>query len=223
MVPSALVILDTLPLTPNGKVDRKALPAPDGEIERTQEYVAPQTQIEQTLTTIWQELLLRERVSIHDNFFEIGGDSILSIQVVSRAKTAGIQIAPKQLFQHQTIAALARVANTTQMVDARQGLVTGSAPLTPIQHWFWGQDQLDPHHYNQSVLLQTPPGLSSEFIATACQKLLEHHDALRLRFPTSATEHQQINRGLEETVPFAIVDLSTTPISEQPQDRKSVV
>jgi amino acid adenylation domain-containing protein/non-ribosomal peptide synthase protein (TIGR01720 family) len=217
MVPSAFVILDTLPLTPNGKVDRKALPAPDGEIERTQEYVAPQTQIEQTLTTIWQELLLRERVSIHDNFFEIGGDSILSIQVVSRAKTAGVQITPKQLFQHQTIAGLARVANTTQMVNARQGLATGSAPLTPIQHVFWAHNSINPHHYNQSVLLQTPPGLSSEFIATACQKLLEHHDALRLRFPTSATEHQQINHGLEETVPFAIVDLSTTPIPEQPQ------
>ncbi|PSB57974.1 non-ribosomal peptide synthetase [Chamaesiphon polymorphus] len=218
MVPSAFIILDTLPLTPNGKVDRKALPAPDGDIERTQEYVAPQTQIEHILTTIWQELLLKERVSIHDNFFEIGGDSILIVQVVARAKTAGIQIAPKQIFQHQTIAALARVANTTQMVDARQGLVTGGAPLTPIQHWFWAQDQIDPHHYNQSVLLQTPPGLSSQFIAIACQKLLEHHDALRLRFPTSATDHQQqINRGLEETVPLTIIDLSTTPISEQPQ------
>jgi amino acid adenylation domain-containing protein/non-ribosomal peptide synthase protein (TIGR01720 family) len=218
MVPSAFVILDTLPLTPNGKVDRKALPIPDGDIERTQEYVAPQTQIEQILTTIWQELLLRERVSIHDNFFEIGGDSILSIQVVSRAKTAGVQITPKQLFQHQTIARLSRVANTTQTVNARQGLVTGKAPLTPIQHVFWAQHHTEPHHYNQSVLLQTPPGLSSEFIATACQKLLEHHDALRLRFPAAAIEdHQQINHGLEENVPFAIVDLSTTPIPEQPQ------
>jgi non-ribosomal peptide synthase protein (TIGR01720 family) len=217
MVPSAFIILDTLPLTPNGKVDRKALPAPDSDIERTQEYVAPQTQKEQILTTIWQELLLREPVSIHDNFFEIGGDSILSIQVVSRAKTAGVQITPKQIFQHQTIAALAKVANTTQIVNARQGLVTGSAPLTPIQHWFWEQHHIDPHHYNQSVLLQIPPGLFSEFIATACQKLLAHHDALRLRFPTSATEHQQINRGLEESVPLTIVDLSTTPIPEQPQ------
>jgi amino acid adenylation domain-containing protein/non-ribosomal peptide synthase protein (TIGR01720 family) len=216
MVPSAFIILGTLPITPNGKVDRKALPAPDGEIERTQEYVAPRTEIEQILTTVWQELLLQERVSIHDNFFEIGGDSILSIQVVSRAKTAGVQITPKQLFQHQTIAALARVANTTQRINARQGIVTGNAPLTPIQHWFWAHN-IDPHHYNQSVLLQTPPGLSSEFIATACQKLLEHHDALRLSFPTSATEQQQINHGLGETVPLTIVDLSTTLISEQPQ------
>ena len=218
MLPSAFVILNSLPLTPNGKVDREALPAPDGEIDRTQEYVAPQTQKEQTLTAIWQELLLVERVSIHDNFFEIGGDSILSIQVVSRAKTAGVQITPKQIFQHQTIAELAKVANTAQMFNARQGLVTGSAPLTPIQRWFWEHNSSDTHHYNQSVLLQTPPGLSSKFIATACQKLVEHHDALRLRFPASATDdHQQINHGLEETVPFAIVDLSTTPIQDQPQ------
>jgi non-ribosomal peptide synthase protein (TIGR01720 family) len=222
MVPATFVCLNAFPLTPNGKIDRRALPAPDSEIDRTQEYVAPQTHKEQILTTIWQEILLRKPVSIHDNFFEIGGDSILSIQVVSRAKTAGVQITPKQLFQHQTIAELARFANTNVMVNARQGIVTGSAPLTPIQHLFWKQENIDPHHYNQSVLLQTPPGLSSKFIATACQKLLEHHDALRLRFPTSATEYQQINHGLEDTVPFAVVDLSTTPIPKQLQKLEQI-
>ncbi|MEO0947266.1 MAG: amino acid adenylation domain-containing protein, partial [Cyanobacteria bacterium J06641_5] len=153
MVPADLVALDTFPLTANGKVDRKALPAPDREISRDREYVAPRTPIEQTLTQIWQELLLKEKVSIHDNFFDIGGDSILSIQVVSRAKQAGIQIAPKQIFQNQTIAELASVANTTVSVKAQQGIVTGVAPLTPIQHWFFTQyGQEEPHHYNQAVL-----------------------------------------------------------------------
>jgi len=217
MVPSIFVTLDTLPLTPNGKIDKKALPIPDGEITREHEYIAPSTAIEQILTNIWQELLLKEKVSIHDNFFEIGGDSILSIQVVSRAKNLGVQITPKQIFQHQTIAELARVANTAVSVIAQQGIVTGFAPLTPIQHWFFAQNRPEIHHYNQSVLLQIPNDLQSELIAIAWKKLLEHHDALRLRFTSVGSEYQQINQGLGEKVPFTVVDLSSVPKVSQPQ------
>ncbi len=217
MVPAVFVTLDTIPLTANGKVDRLALPTPDGEISREQEYVAPRTAIEQILTNIWQELLLIEKVSIHDNFFEIGGDSILSIQIVSRAKNSGVQITPKQIFQNQTIAELAKVANTTVSVTAQQGIVTGVAPLTPIQHWFFEQNRPEAHHYNQSVLLQIPNALKSKLIETALEKLLEHHDALRLRFTSVASEHQQINQSKDDSVPFTIVDLSSTPKLEQPQ------
>ncbi|MEH1847549.1 MAG: amino acid adenylation domain-containing protein, partial [Nostoc sp.] len=217
MVPSAFVTLETLPLTPNGKIDLKALPEPDGEITRTEEYVAPRTTIEQTLTKIWQELLLKEKVSIHDNFFEIGGDSILSIQVVSRAKNSGIQITLKQIFQNQTIAELAIVVNTTQGAQCRQDMVTGIAPLTPIQHWFFAQNKLEAHHYNQSVLLVLPKKVQSEFIEIALEKLLSHHDALRLRFTSIAVEKKQINQGLEDKVPFTVVDLLSTPKLEQPQ------
>ncbi|BAY25368.1 non-ribosomal peptide synthase [Calothrix sp. NIES-2100] len=217
MIPSDFVTLDTLPLTPNGKIDRKALPTPDAEIIRENEYVAPRTAIEQTLTNIWQQLLLKEKISIHDNFFEIGGDSILSIQVVSRAKNSGIQITPKQIFQNQTIAELAQVANTTVSVESKQGLVTGFAPLTPIQHWFFEQNKPEPHHYNQSVLLQVTHDVQSELIAIAVKKLLEHHDALRLRFTSVADEYKQINQGLDDSVPFAVVDLSSTPKHEQLQ------
>ncbi|MEH2068927.1 MAG: amino acid adenylation domain-containing protein [Nostoc sp.] len=217
MVPSGFITLDNLPLTPNGKIDRKALPTPDGEITRENEYVAARTPIEKTLTNIWQQLLLKEKISIHDNFFEIGGDSILSIQIVSRAKNSGIQITPKQIFQNQTIAELAKVANTTVSVESKQGVVTGVAPLAPIQHWFFEQKKSEPHHYNQSVLLQVPNHLQSELIAIAVKKLLEHHDALRLRFTSVADEYKQINQGLDDSVPFAVVDLSSTPKHEQPQ------
>jgi len=217
MIPSGFVTLDNLPLTPNGKLDRKALPTPDGEISREHEYVAPRTAIEQILTNIWQELLLKEKVSIHDNFFEIGGDSILSIQIVSRAKNSGLQITPKQIFQNQTIAELAKVANTTVSVESKQGIVTGVASLTPIQHWFFAQNRPEPHHYNQSVLLQVPNHLQSELIAIALKKVLEHHDALRLKFTSVADEYKQINQGVDDSIPFAVVDLSSTPKHEQPQ------
>ncbi|MHC5826167.1 MAG: condensation domain-containing protein, partial [Nostoc sp.] len=217
MMLSAFVTLDTLPLTVNGKVDCKALPAPDGEISREREYVAPRTEIEQILTNIWQELLLKAKVSIYDNFFEIGGDSILSIQAVSRAKNSGIQITPKQIFQNQTIAELALVANTTVTVSSQQCIVTGVAPLTPIQQWFFAQNRQEAHHFNQSVLLQIPNHLQPELIETALKKLLEHHDALRLRFTSEVSKHKQINQGLDDTVAFTVVDLSSTPRLEQPQ------
>ncbi|MEO1430397.1 MAG: amino acid adenylation domain-containing protein [Cyanobacteria bacterium J06633_8] len=224
MVPSAFVILETLPLTSNGKVDRKALQTTYTEPEniRTEEYVAPSTEIEKTLANIWQELLPIEKVSINDNFFEIGGDSILSIQVVSRAKNAGIQISAKQIFLHQTIAELAQVAGTEITVKSNQGIVTGIAPLTPIQKWFLADNHPESHHYNQSVLLQVPAGVKPELIKTAIQKLVSHHDALRLRFTTEASQYKQTNHGLDDNVPFNVIDLSSTPKQEQPQQIEKV-
>ena len=222
MVPNAFVTLDTLPLTPNGKVDRKALPAPDADITRENKYVAPRTHIEKTLTNIWQELLLKEKVSVHDNFFEIGGDSILSIQVVSRAKNSGIQITSKQIFQHQTIAELAKVANTTISAQCKQGVVTGNVPLTPIQHCFFAQNRQEQHHYNMFFLLHIPNSIKPEFLEKAVEKLLEHHDALRLRFSSQGSEHKQINQGIAHTVPFRVVDLSSTPKLKQTETLEKI-
>ncbi|MBD6620564.1 LLM class flavin-dependent oxidoreductase, partial [Komarekiella sp. 'clone 1'] len=189
MVPAVFITLDTLPLTPNGKLDRKALPAPDG-VSQENEYVAPGTTIEKILTNIWQELLLKEKISIHDNFFEIGGDSILSIQLVSRAKNLGIQITAQQIFQNQTIAELAKVANTIVSAECEQGIVTGVALLSPIQHWFFSQNRKEAHHYNQSVLLEIPKNIKAEFLKKAVEQLLEHHDALRLRFSCVTSEYK---------------------------------
>jgi len=91
------------------------------------------------LAEIWAEVLRVEQVG-HDNFFELGGDSILSIQIVAKANKAGLQLTPKQLFAHQTIAELAAMAGTIRTIQAEQGLVTGTLPLTPIQQWFFEQN-----------------------------------------------------------------------------------
>src|SRR5205807_2518916 len=145
MVPAAWRRLDALPLTPNGKVDRKALPAP----ELSEAYEPPRGPAEELLAGIWAEVLRLERVGRHDNFFALGGDSILSIQIVARATQAGLQLTPKQLFQHQSIAELAAVVGTGQAVVAEQGLVSGEALLTPIQRWFFEQASPEPQHFNQ--------------------------------------------------------------------------
>ncbi len=107
MVPAAFVLLDALPLTPNGKVDREALPPPPPPLELAAEIVAPRTPLEQTLAAIWAEVLGLELVGVEHNFFALGGDSILSLQIIARARQAGLRITPQQMFQHQTVAELA--------------------------------------------------------------------------------------------------------------------
>ncbi|ANN66689.1 D-alanine--poly(phosphoribitol) ligase subunit DltA [Bordetella bronchialis] len=108
MVPSAFVTLDALPITANGKLDRKALP--QAEFAATGDYEAPQGPAEEALAAIWQEILGVPRVGRHDNFFEVGGDSILSLRIVARLRQAGWRISPRQVFERQSVAALAQVA-----------------------------------------------------------------------------------------------------------------
>ena len=140
MIPSAFVTLDRLPLLPNGKVDRHALPAPVYDRSRFEiDYIAPRTDMEQSLAEIWAAILGQKKVGIHDNFFEIGGDSILAIQIISRANQAGIRLTVRQIFQHQSISELASFASSCSHTAAAQSPVTGPVPLTPIQHWFFEQ------------------------------------------------------------------------------------
>ncbi|MFP2934544.1 AMP-binding protein, partial [Pyxidicoccus sp. 3LG] len=149
MVPSAFVALEALPLSPNGKLDRKALPAPDADGSGTsREYVAPRDAREQALADIWAQVLGRPRVGIHDSFFELGGDSIISLQVIAKARQAGMRLTPRHVFQHRTVAELARVAAEEQPTREAEGPVQGPVPLTPIQRFFLEQPLPRPHHFN---------------------------------------------------------------------------
>ena len=124
MVPSAFVMLESLPLTPNGKVDRRALPAPGGDRpELGAAYVAPRTQVEEVLAAIWSAVLGLERIGVHDNFFALGGDSILSLRVVAMAGERGLGVELADLFRHQTIAELAVAIRLTEE-DAEGGRST---------------------------------------------------------------------------------------------------
>lgn len=119
MLPATFVFLETLPLTPNGKVDRKALPTPDQEnLRQEMSLVLPRTPLEKSLSKIWADILGLQQVGINDNFFTLGGDSILSIQIIARSRQAGIQLTLKQIFEHQTIAGLATVITTAKPVQA---------------------------------------------------------------------------------------------------------
>lgn len=219
MIPAAFVFLEVMPLTPNGKVNLQALPAPEQQTpEIASAFIAPETTVEKQLAAIWAQVLGREKVGINDNFFELGGDSILSLQVVSKAREAGLQLTPKQIFQYQTIAELVAVVSTTKtIIAAEQGIVTGTVPLTPIQHWFFAQNLRSPHHYNQAVLLAPKQPLDITCLEKAVQALLQHHDALRLRFVKGESGWQQVNADVDGVVPLVQRDFSSLPETEQRQ------
>ncbi len=182
MVPAQWVLLEQMPLSPNGKLDRKALPKP----EATHPYEAPHSVLEQQIAAIWAEVLGVEQVGLNDNFFERGGDSIISIQVVSRARAAGIHFTAKALFQHQTVRSLARVAQlqTAQVID--QGPVQGETPLLPFQQLFFEMDLPDCHHWNQSLLLVPREPVGAGRLQAALHAIVQHHDVLRLSFSQHA-------------------------------------
>ncbi|MFJ4143749.1 non-ribosomal peptide synthetase [Pseudomonas sp. NPDC089734] len=211
MVPTHLILLASMPLTANGKLDRRALPAPDPELNR-QNYVAPTSELEQTLAGIWCAVLNVEKVGLNDNFFELGGDSILSIQVVSRARQAGIHFSPRDLFQHQTVQTLAAVATTSEQVVAEQGLLSGESALTPIQHWFFETPVPERQHWNQALVLEPTTALEPRRLEQALLSLLEQHDALRLSFRENAGKWQAEHREL--TAESLLIQAQVADMSE---------
>ena len=186
MVPAQILRLERFPLSPNGKIDRKALPEPSWQGEA---YEAPRNQRERALAEIWQDVLQVERVGIRDNFFDLGGDSILSLQIVSRARQAlgeGVEIRLRDLLQYQTIAGLleraesvAEVAPTASEEVADDGESFG---LLPIQQWMFEQQLEEPNHFNQAVLLECRQRLNADALEAALQGLLAEHGSLRLSF-----------------------------------------
>ncbi|XVQ08589.1 amino acid adenylation domain-containing protein [Spirillospora sp. CA-255316] len=184
MVPAAVVELDALPLTANGKLDRNALPAPDFSAKVSSR--TPRTEHEEILAKLFAEVLGLERVGVDDGFFDLGGDSIIAIQLVSRARQSGLVITPREVFQHQSVERLAAIARTTGddtggTIEAEPpGTAVGPVPATPIMRWF--RELNGPvDDYSQRMLLQVPPGLGVRDLARALRRLIDHHDMLRLR------------------------------------------
>ena len=183
MVPVAVVVLAALPLTPNGKLDTRALPAP--EYRDFDRYRAPANAVEEILAGIYAQVLGLERVGVDDSFFELGGDSILSMQVVARARAAGLRCRPRDIFVEQTVARLARVA---EVADS-EGLVdegVGPVVATPIMRWLHSVDG-PVEQFNQTMVVQAPTGATEADVVVVLQALLDRHAVLRLRADDDGT------------------------------------
>lgn len=215
MVPSVFVEMEALPLTAHGKIDRRALPVPDQvRLELETQYVAPRSTAEETLANIWSKLLNVAQVGVHDNFFALGGDSILSIQVIDRAKQAGLELTPRLVFEHPTIAELAAALDDAEAVSAEQGLISGTAPLTPVQHWFFDHHSY-PQQFNTSMLLEVGQPLNPQVLEAAVAALMHHHDALRLRFERDGDAWLQVNDGALDAVPFEHIELRAVSAADK--------
>lgn len=226
MVPQTFIPIDELPLTANGKVDRQALPAPArnaADACAAPAAAAPtaadeedRSQVEEVLRSIWQDVLAVASIGREQDFFDLGGDSLLAMRVIARAGAAGWRILPSDFFDRPTIAALAVAATPDEFGGgAEQGPVTGPAPLTPSQAWFFDHDFEEPNHWNgfwPLLLVERP--LDPVLIGAALHRVLVHHDALRSRF--SGAEREAVIEGPPSAspVPFAVVDLSAL---EEPQ------
>ncbi|MFO0762808.1 MAG: non-ribosomal peptide synthase/polyketide synthase, partial [Byssovorax sp.] len=211
MIPAAFVVLAEMPLTENGKIDRRALPAPAGELDEARERVLPRDEVERTLASIWTRVLRVDAVGVHDNFFAVGGDSILGIQIVSRARQAGLKITPQQIFRFPTIAGLASVAERIDAGAEVEARVEGPIPFTPIARWWLERDLVDPHHYNQSVLLEAREPLDAAMLEGAVRALVDHHDVLRVRLShevngPSLTIVPDVGEGIFRRVDFDVLN-----------------
>ncbi|WP_221349818.1 non-ribosomal peptide synthetase [Streptomyces beigongshangae] len=177
MVPAAVVLLDRLPQLANGKLDRAALPAPDFSALSTGR--APGSALERTLCAVFADVLGLDEVGVDDDFFTLGGDSIMAMQLVSRARAADVRITPRLVLRHRTAAGLAEVATATGTAGARpadEG--TGTVPLTPVMHWL--RELGGPFKgYHQAALVRTPAALDRPGLTAVLRALAERHAMLR--------------------------------------------
>ncbi|MFZ0716875.1 non-ribosomal peptide synthetase, partial [Mycobacterium sp.] len=175
MVPAAVVAMNALPLTVNGKLDTRALPAPD--YQEGDSYRGPADAVEEILAGIYAEVLGLDQVGVDESFFELGGDSILSMQVVARARAAGLVCRARDIFVEQTVARLAAVVeNAVALVDEGVGPVVA----TPIMRWLASVDG-PVQHFNQTTVVQAPAGATEADVVVLLQALLDRHAMLRLR------------------------------------------
>ncbi|OJF15837.1 non-ribosomal peptide synthetase [Couchioplanes caeruleus] len=179
MVPAAFVVLDSLPLTPGGKVDRAALPAPTVVRAVAQR---PADERERLLCDIFAAVLGLAEVGADEDFFVLGGDSILSISVSSRARAGGLNLSPREVFLHRTPAALAVAAADRPRAEAAAPVAdgVGDVPLLPIAHQL-RCDGGPVGRFNLSVLVQTPHDADAALLSAVLQAVLDHHDGLRQR------------------------------------------
>lgn len=210
MVPARVQVLPALPLTVNGKIDRQALlRAASGSAStapaasREDPSSTDSTQTIGILRELWCEVLQNPDVALDDDFFALGGDSIMAIQIVGRARAAGLALTPAQVFQAPTIRSLARLAVPVQSSTAGLAPITHPVPVTPIQHWFLETPMADRNRWCLTAVFQTSLSVGTAALQETLSAIVNRHDALRTRWNAAAGERvQQVGPGY---VPTAII------------------
>lgn len=206
MIPTYFFRLEKFPLTISSKVDRQALSMLEDVPNNSVQYLAPRNEIEKTLSEIWEKVLGREKIGIDENFFLLGGDSIKSIQIISRLRTTGYKLEMRDIFRFPYISKLSPLVRKLDRT-AVQSPITGVTPLTPAQKQFFVNHRVERHYYNQALMLYSEEGFKEEVIRQVVEKLQEHHDILRMSYQEKDGKIVQINHGLEYPYSLRICDL----------------
>lgn len=216
MMPSFLVAVDTWPLLVNGKIDLKALPLP--EVENTalqRNYIAPENEIQRTLSEIWQQVLRIDPIGIEDDFFELGGDSLLAMQIVAKARAVNLYFTPRDLFNYPKIAELTtQIGRSDDAADAVIIPITGEIPLTPIQEWFFKQSFVNPDRWNQAILLNLKPQFNLDRLENNLLQIAKTHPAFSLRFSKTDNGWQQKIVAESNLLGFDRIDLKAVRDAE---------
>ena len=202
MLPHHLSLLEHLPLTHNGKIDVRALVPASSLPVIEEEGTEPQTPNERRLALIWSQLLGLSHVGVHTSFFELGGDSILCIQMIGRARRAGLHLTPSQVFEHRTIARLSKMSVAGVTSEATLPRSIGFVPLTPIQRWFFDLEVPNRNYWNQSVLMEFVEVVPMAVLQKALDAVANHHDAFRLRFHYNGRGWEQSYASSSGPVPL---------------------
>ncbi|OHT45880.1 non-ribosomal peptide synthetase [Flavobacterium tructae] len=213
MIPQKYVQLEQMPLTINGKIDKKALPALHNNtvLDDNHTFVAATTFEEKLLVSVWEEVLKKEGIGIKDNFFTVGGDSIKSIQIVSKLKQHGFALKAGDIISKPKLEDLVPLLQKNdQILD--QSEVTGEVILTPIQEFFFSKVRNKifnaPEYYNHTVLLQTQDEVDPQVLESCIDQLVQHHDVLRMAFPEENNTRKQYNKSsTEESYTIHFYDL----------------
>jgi amino acid adenylation domain-containing protein/non-ribosomal peptide synthase protein (TIGR01720 family) len=214
MVPADFMLIEAIPLTGNGKVDRNALPDVDRTRSKASQTVVVRNESVDKLATIFATVLGSQHVDMQDNFFDLGGDSIMGIQVTTLAAAQGLHITPQQLFESGTIGDLANVMMSTSGNYPEQGIVTGPVPLVPIQRMLLERSTVAASHAANWAVIETTEAVDLEMLAHAATHVFLHHDALRLSFTQAEFGLAQVNLGKGNGVEILRVDLSAIHADE---------
>ena len=215
MVPLAIVIINEMPLSPNGKVDRRKLPRPQFEIQPAQDK-SEMTPIEISIANIWCDLLMLESLDVDTNLFEVGNDSIISMQAVSRLVKAGIQLSFRNVMEFPTVKEQASIASRKiKPIRRSQNVAPSEGPLSPIQAWFFSNESKPREHWNMSLTLEVPNQINFTDLTKALQFVFQTHHSLKTLFSKSSGNWlQHVMSARDEFILIEFEDHSDKEVSE---------
>ncbi len=225
MLPTTWLFLDSFPLNPNGKIDRTNLPVPNLSEPLSNQYVAPESEVGKKLSEIWAECIGVKMVGVHDNFFALGGTSLVAIRVISKVKKAGINMTMQQLWQYPTIAELSHELEKSCKVKEPEIRVDEASkiPLLPAQYRFFEGKNPNENHFNCATMCEVKVELHENILRQTILYILTKHDALRMVFHTDNSDWYQAPSDVPETAPLSVFNVAGSNSEEIDKQIKKYV